>query len=206
MKRFSCILVATLFAAGAVFAQGGQPPAGAPPAGQPPAGGRGPGQKFGLAQSLQNSYNAIKRNLTESVAKMPEGDVAFKVGSMPETRSFGALFGHVANSQFNTCAALKGVPNPNQGVNNEQKTTKAEVQKALSDSFAFCDDAVAALTDASVLETIKVGNNEVTRAAAVAGLIAHSNEMYGTAAAYFRTKGIVPPSTERQAQRGRGGF
>jgi hypothetical protein len=125
---------------------------------------------------------------------------------MPETRTFGALFGHAANSQFNTCAALKGVPNPNQGVNNEQKTTKAEIQKALNDSFAFCDDAVAALTDANVTEMIRQGNNEVTRAAAVAGLVAHSNEMYGTAAAYFRTRGLVPPSTERQAQRGRGGL
>lgn len=205
MKRVSHLLAATILTAGAVMTQAAQPPT-PPPGAQLPAGGRGGGQKLSLAQSLQNQYNNIKRNLTESVAKLPEGDVGFKVGSMPETRPFGALFGHVANAQFNTCAALKGVPNPNQGVNNEEKKTKAEIQRALNDSFAFCDDAVAALNDSNVLETIKAGNNEVTRAAAVAGMISHSNEMYGTAAAYFRTRGLVPPSTERAGQRGRGMF
>jgi hypothetical protein len=35
------------------------------------------------------------------------------------------------------------------------------------------------------------------------GLIAHDNEMAGTAYVYLRSKNIVPPSTER-AQMGRG--
>jgi putative spermidine/putrescine transport system permease protein len=45
----------------------------------------------------------------------------------------------------------------------------------------------------------------VLRTAAIAaGLIAHDNEMYGTAAVYLRLKGIVPPSTEGRGRRGRG--
>jgi uncharacterized damage-inducible protein DinB len=190
MKQFSCMLAAALFAAGAVFAQGG--------GAQPPAGG----QKIGLAMSLQRSYNGIKTNLTAAADKLAEADYGFKPGSMPEVRTFGQLFGHVANSQFAQCAALKGVANPNQGTNNEQKTTKAEFQKALADSFAFCDDAIAALTDANVTEMVKQGQNEVTRAAIAAGLIAHDNEMYGTAAVYLRSKGVVPPSTEGRGRRG----
>lgn len=54
---------------------------------------------------------------------------------MPEVRTHGKLFGHVANAQFNECSAASGVPNPNMGVDNEQKTTKAEIVKALADSF-----------------------------------------------------------------------
>jgi len=44
----------------------------------------------------------------------------------------------------------------------------------------------------------------VMRGAALANNVSHDNEMYGTGAAYLRSKNIVPPSTERQ-QMGRGG-
>jgi hypothetical protein len=44
--------------------------------------------------------------------KMPEEDYSLKPGTMPEVRTFGQLFGHVAAGQFGVCAAVKGVPNP----------------------------------------------------------------------------------------------
>ena len=54
------------------------------------------------------------------------------------------------------------------------------------------------------MQTVRQGNNEVTRTAALYGVIVHGNEMYGTAAVYLRSKGIVPPSTEGRGRRGRG--
>ena len=166
------------------------------------------GQKVGLATTLQRAYAAIKTNLTQSAEKMPEADYNSKPSTMPEVRTFGKLFGHVANAQFGSCAAAKGVPNPNQGNDLETKTTRAEFVKALADSFAFCDDAFSSLTDQNALEMVKQGQNEVARAGVLSNMIAHSNEMYGTSAVYLRAKNIVPPSTENAAQgrgmRGRG--
>ena len=53
---------------------------------------------------------------------------------------------------------------------------------------------------------VKQGPNEVTRAAALYGVIVHGNEMAGTAYVYLRSKNIVPPSTERaQRDAGAGG-
>jgi hypothetical protein len=78
------------------------------------------------------------------------------------------------------------------------------VVKALADSFAFCDDAFASLTDQNGMDMVTQGRGQIARAAALSNLVSHSNEMYGTAAAYIRTRGRVPPSTER-AQQGRGG-
>ena len=161
-------------------------------------------QPVTLAESLQRGYANIKMNLVQSVEKMPEGDFGFKVGTMPETRTFAALFGHVANSQYGTCAAVKGVANPNQGTNLEETAkTKADVLKVLNASFTFCDDAFSGVTANNALDMITQGRGQVTRAAALANLVTHSNEMYGTAAAYMRARGLVPPSTERQ-QAGRG--
>src|SRR4051812_21277609 len=168
---------------------------------QPPAAG----QKVGLATSLQRSYAGIKANFTAAAEKMPEADYAFKPGSTPEARTYAQVIAHIAQSQFGACSGWAGVPNPMAGKNLEQELkSKAEVTKALAESFALCDKAFEGVTDANATEMVKAGQNEVTRAAALYGLIAHDNEMAGTAYVYLRSKNIVPPSTERAMGRGRG--
>ena len=117
------------------------------------------GQKIGLATSLQRGYAGIKTNFTAAAEKMPEADYTFKVGSMPEARTYGQLIAHIAQAQFGQCAGLTGVPNPMAGKNLEQELkTKAELTKALADSFAICDKAFEAVTDANATELIKLMN------------------------------------------------
>jgi hypothetical protein len=192
MKRIVWIVAGVLCAAGSVFAQ-------------PPGGG----QPLTLTASLNRGYNGVKQNLTEEAAKMPEADYTFKPGPAPELRNFGMLFGHVANAQFGSCATALGQPNPNQGHNLEMEAkTKADITKALADSFALCDKAFAALTEQNAMEMVTQGQGQIARAALLANVVVHSNEMYGTASVYMRAKGLVPPSTERQQQmqgRGRAG-
>ena len=170
---------------------------------QPPAGG----QKIGLATSLQRGYAGFKTNFTAAAEKMPEADYGFKPGSTPEARTYTQVIAHIAQSQFGQCSGINGVPNPMQGKQLEQELkTKADVTKALAESFALCDTAFAKLTDENATEMIKQGQNEVTRAAALYGVIVHGNEMAGTAYVYLRSKNIVPPSTEnaQRGMRGRG--
>jgi uncharacterized damage-inducible protein DinB len=165
------------------------------------------GQKIGIATSLQRGYNGFKNNFTQAAEKMPDADYSFKPGSTPEARTFAQVIDHITQAQMGQCSALSGKPNPMQGKQLEQELkTKAEVTKALADSFALCDPLFQEVTDANATEMIKQGNNEVTRAAALFGVIVHGNEMYGTAAVYLRSKNIVPPSTENMGRgmRGRG--
>jgi uncharacterized damage-inducible protein DinB len=171
---------------------------------QAPGGQQG-GQKIGLATSLQRGYNGFKTNFTAAAEKMPEADYTFKPGSTPEARTYGQVIAHIAQTQFGQCSGLKGVPNPMAGKQLEQELkTKAEITKALADSFAMCDELFANVTDASATEMVKAGQNEQTRAASLYGVIVHGNELAGTAYVYLRSKNIVPPSTEN-AQRGRMG-
>ena len=186
MKRVSYVVPVVVLFAAVAFSQ-------------PPAG-----QKIGLATSLQRGYNAFKTNFTQAAAKMPDADYTFKPGSTPEARTYTQVIAHIAQAQFGQCSGMKGVPNPMQGKNLEQELkTKAEVAKALADSFALCDDLFSQVTDANATDMVKAGMNEVTRAAALYGVIVHGNELYGTSAVYLRSKNIVPPSTEN-AGRGRG--
>jgi hypothetical protein len=197
MKRLVCVLSGLLLAASTASAQ-------------PPAPG-----PVGLAQGLQNAYNNLKRNATESADKMPDADYGSKPSTMAEVRTFGQLWGHLAQSQFGQCSAAAGVPNPSQGKQLEQELkTKAEFVKALADSFAICDKAFAALTDQNATELVMQGRGQIARGALMANIIAHGNEMYGVSGVYLRAKNIVPPSTERMGgmrgapgggQRGGGG-
>src|SRR5437773_7341774 len=167
MKRVLSIVPAVLLMASVAFSQ------------QPPAAG---GQKIGLATSLQRAYATFKTNFTAAAEKMPEADYTFKPGSTPEARPYSAVIAHIAQAQNGQCSTLKGVPSPTAGKNLEQELkTKAEVTKALADSFALCDELFSQLTDANATELVKQGNNEMTRAAALYGLIVHGNEMAGTA-------------------------
>jgi len=187
MKRAVCALSGILLTASASFGQG-------------PAGGA----PVGIAVGLQRQYAALKTNLTQSAEKMSEADYSFKPTN--EIRGYGQLWGHVANAQFNQCAQAKGVASPS-SENFEQKTTKAEFVKALADSFAFCDDVFASLTDETANQMLTGGRGGPTaRSVMLLGVIAHGNEMYGIGTVYQRLKNLVPPSTENQGRgRGQGG-
>ena len=152
---------------------------------------------------MRRAWATIKTNVTQALDVMPEENFNFK--TTPANKTFGAQFGHVANFHYNFCAAAKGVPSPNKE-NLEQKATKAEMVKALADSYTFCDDAYAKLSDQSALETVTQGRGQIARGAVLSNLIAHDNEEYGVITQYLRMKDIVPPSTANAAAaRGRGG-
>ena len=190
MRRVFSVIAACGLGAATLVAQGGMQ-----------------GQKVGIATSLQRGYQGFKNNFTQAAEKMPEADYSFKPGSTPEARTFAQVIDHITQAQFGQCSALSGKPNPMQGKQLEQELkTKAEVTKALADSFALCDPLFAEVSDANAMESVKVGPNEVSRVAALYGVLVHGNEMYGTAAVYLRSKNIVPPSTENagRGMRGRG--
>lgn len=162
-----------------------------------------------VAAALQGSYTGMKTIVSGEADRMPEADYGSKRSTMPEVRTFGQVIAHIAEGQFDTCARVRGVANPNQGKQLEQTLkTKAEFQKALADSFAFCDDAFSATTDENVLQTVPMQFGprtiDLPRVSVLYGLIAHTSEMYGIGTVYLRAKGLVPPASE-PAARGRGG-
>ena len=164
---------------------------------QMPGGGQPPAPTS-LSAGLQRAYAGIKTNLSDAASRTAEADFSFKAA--PDVRSFGAQLGHVANSQYSSCAAAKGVSNPNQGTDLEKKATKAEFVKALADSFAFCDDAFSSLTDQNAIELVtQPGRGQIARGALLSNVIAHGNEEYGIITVYMRLKGMVPPSTANRA-------
>ena len=195
MKRLAFVFLLALFVAAPVLAQPPAAPAAAAPQAAPAPG---PPTTEPLSRVLYSGYNSQKMNLTQSAAKVSEADFAFQ--PTKDVRTFGQILAHVANSQFSYCATARGEVNPNKDDFEKTATTKAAIQKALADSFAYCDGAYLTLTDAKVMEMVKSGQNDILRAARLIGNIAHDNEHYGNLVTYMRLKGYVPPSTERSQQ------
>jgi uncharacterized damage-inducible protein DinB len=159
-----------------------------------------------LSTYLKNAEAAVQTNIVKSAEKFAEADFGFRPsGVATEVRTFGQLLGHIANSSYFYCSRAKGEANPSKTDIEKTVTAKADLVKALTDAFAYCDSVYGSITDATFTELITVpGPNNTTRQIArtqvLIGNLAHNNEHYGNLVTYMRAKNIVPPSSERSSQ------
>ena len=164
-----------------------------------------PAQLPTVAGAVRNYYMTRQSEIVRSAEKMPEEFYGLRPGAQEEVRTFGQHLAHIANFNYLWCAQAKGEKNPNAGVNLEKTMhTKAEFLKALSDSFAYCDGAYNALTDASGAEVIEITQESgrvqhVPRMALLILNLEHESEVYGSMATTMRIKNIVPSSSEPRA-------
>jgi uncharacterized damage-inducible protein DinB len=147
-----------------------------------------------LSEIRQYYYEAVKRNISAMVEKVPEEHFGFK--PVPEVRSFGESVAHVADAQARNCNLVSGAGSKT--LDADKKKTKAELAAALKESFAICDAALAALTESSAREMVTMGQSgfQLSKLSLLVSMISHSNEQHGYMAMYLRLKGIVPPATE----------
>ena len=139
-------------------------------------------------------YNSTKRNVIGAAEKMPAEHFSYKPTS--DVRSYAEIFGHIMDTNYWACAALRGEANPNKDDLEKTLKTKDDVVKAVKASFEYCDGAMTNLTEANLRETFKNGTRDAPKTSPLLLLIAHSQEHYGNLVTYLRLKGIVPPSSE----------
>jgi uncharacterized damage-inducible protein DinB len=155
-----------------------------------------------VAQYVRQAYMGVQRNVVGSGNKMPEEFFGLRPGPQMEVRTFGQHLAHIATFNYLWCSQAKGEKNPNAGKNLEKDlTTKAEFVKALTDSYAYCDGAYNALTDANANEVITITQEsgavqQRPRMALLMMNVAHNNEVYGSMVTTMRMKSIVPASSE----------
>ena len=130
--------------------------------------------------------------LTKSADRMGEIDYSFRAAP-GNTRTFGQIIGHIADVQMAICGAVKG--EQKRGMAESSKSSRADLMAALKESFDYCDSAYGSLTDATAVQQIKMFGGERSRLSALYFNLIHDNEMYGQIVAYYRAKGMVPPTT-----------
>ncbi len=153
-------------------------------------------QENPLSSGIKMVYGIAKGNVTKAAEKMPEENYSFK--PTPDVRSFGQLIGHVANANYMFCSAAIGEKSPSKADIEKTATSKADLVKALNESFAYCDKVYDGMTDANAADKIKFFGRDATKLGTLSFNNAHDMEHYGNMVTYMRLKNIVPPSSERQ--------
>ena len=181
------ILLFLFVAAGSTACQ----PAAPPPAPAPPP-------STAIRDSLKATYDGVKENILKTAEQVPEGKLSYQ--PTKEVRTFGQLLGHVANENYVFCGAASGGKGP--GGDFTKTTKKADLQKALADSFAFCDQAFAGVNDQTGAAPAEIPEFSMkgTKLSMLAFNTTHDGEHYGNLVTYMRINKMVPPSSQPPAK------
>jgi hypothetical protein len=140
----------------------------------------------------------VTGDFTIAVARlMPAEHYGFR--PVAEELSFGQLMVQIAGANINACSNASGlarmeIPAPIlQAVKDEQKNVDKELAlQFLSDSFDYCNRAVAAMTPEK-LDALVGGNRKMTGFEWLWAYFTHTAHHRGQAEVYLRVKGIKPP-------------
>jgi len=147
---------------------------------------------------LRQLYTGNKNSVLRVAERMPEDSYGLRPGTQEEVRTFGQHVAHIATFNYLWCSQAKGEANPNAGRDLEKTLkSKAEIIKAATDAFAYCDPVYAALTDASGAQVISITQEngrqqQQTRAGLLMLNVVHSNETYGSMVTSLRIKNLSP--------------
>jgi uncharacterized damage-inducible protein DinB len=147
-----------------------------------------------ISTSLDRGYERVKKFVLGAAEEMPADQYSFK--PTPEVRSFGQILGHVADASYMFCGTAKKEPKSNRPSAEKSATTKADLKKALTEAFAYCDAVYAASTDATLTQPIDLFGGKMPKFSALDINVAHDNEHYGNLVTYLRLKKLVPPSSK----------
>ncbi len=145
-----------------------------------------PAQNTLTTTTTQRYFNGIRRNLEGAADIMPAEKYGFRLTEGQMT--FGEWLNHSTERNFMDCATLKGEAVPEAAKQAASLKEKADVAKALKDSFAYCAAVLEKMDDAKALSSPQMTYS-------LLHILVHNNEIYGNLAGYLRASGIVPPST-----------
>jgi DinB family len=141
----------------------------------------------------------VSTDFTIAVAKlMPAGDYGFK--PVPEELSFGQILVQVGGANLNACSNASGtkrleIPDKvMQAARGKAEIDKDSAIQFLTDSFDFCNRAVASITPEKLDAIVGPENRKMTGFEWLWAYFTHTAHHRGQLEVYLRLKGIQPPA------------
>ena len=155
-----------------------------------PAGAKGDMMKW---------YKDAEDKLTQLAEAVPEAKYSWRPGK--GVRSVGEVYMHVAAANFGIPSFMGAAPPTGFDFATYEKslTKKADIQKALKDSFAHMEQAFMAVSDADMDKPVSIMGMEMSQRSAYLLILSHVHEHLGQSIAYARSNGVVPPWSAKQA-------
>jgi uncharacterized damage-inducible protein DinB len=152
-------------------------------------------QTASIQADFLKDWTDQKDTLMKIANEMPEAKYSFK--ATPPQRDFGGHVMHIAQinmfvlKTLNAKAAAPAI--------NDRATSKADVMKAMADTFDYGIAILKEQTDQTMIGTVAgppwMGPS--TRARIFEFLVGHTQDTYGQMVVYLRLNGLVPPASQR---------
>lgn len=123
-------------------------------------------------------------------------DATLTLKPTPQMRSFRDQMLHLAEANYGLVSGATGKKSPisfGQLEKSEGYKTKAEITKAVMDSYDFVIAAVKEQDDAKLANMVKIFNFDLSTEVALMKAFEHQTHHRGQATVYIRLSGLTPP-------------
>ena len=150
-----------------------------------------------VADAFRENYKQEAKNLIAAAEEFPADKFAYK--PTPAQMSFGDIVVHLSQGNDYLCGAIGGVKAPTRTKVDHDDAKPALVAR-LKETFAFCDQALAPLTDANLGEQLPFfGGRKMSRAGIMTVTTGDWADHYSQWAIYMRLNGLLPPTAKKPA-------
>ena len=147
-----------------------------------------------VRDEVRKDWVATRDLMMKIANEMPEDKFTYKA-TLPQ-RNYGEQILHVATANVRFLELLGGKAKA--PAINAKATSKADIVKAMADSFDYGTAVIDEQTPESMLQAVParfMGSS--TRSRVLYFLMSHAQDVYGQMVVYLRLNGGVPPASQR---------
>lgn len=150
-----------------------------------------------VADAFRDYASQSARNLIAAAEEFPADRFSYK--PTPAQMSVGEIAVHLAQGNDYLCGTIGAMKAPTRTKVAATDGKDALVAR-LRETFAFCDQALASLNDASLGEALPFfGGRKMSRAAVMTLTTGDWADHYSQYANYLRLNGMLPPTAKKPA-------
>jgi len=150
-----------------------------------------------VADAFRDNARDAAKNLIAAAEEFPADKLSFK--PTPAQMSVGDIILHLSQGNDYLCGSIGGVKAPTRD-KIAADAGKPALLARLRETFAFCDQALAPLTDANLSEQLPFfGGRKLSRAAVMTLTTGDWADHYSQYAIYLRLNGLLPPTAKKPA-------
>jgi len=150
-----------------------------------------------VADAFRDNARDAAKNLIAAAEEFPVDKLKFK--PTPAQMSVSDIMVHLAQGNDYLCGTIGGVKAPTRTKVDHDDSKDALVAR-LRETFAFCDQSLASLTDANLAEPLPFfGGRKLSRAAIMTLTTGDWADHYSQWAIYLRLNGLLPPTAKKPA-------
>jgi hypothetical protein len=150
-----------------------------------------------VADAFRDNAKTEGKNLIAAAEQFPADKFGFK--PTPAQMSFADIVMHLSQGNDYLCGTIGGMKAPER-TKVAAADGKATLVARLRETFAFCDQALAGVSDANLGESLPFfGGRKMSRAAIMTLTTGDWADHYSQSAIYMRLNGLLPPTAKKPA-------